>query len=131
MAHDKLVEKLAKEVLWQEDEVSKSDACSIASSLEKDERTETIAGLEYATLPKKDDVRPLRFLRHRVFTLYRKLFSVVLVTNLALFTWFVVRGANAKEVAGAVVANLFVSIIHRQEYVINAYFWLFTRVPLS
>lgn len=127
-AHDQFVEKIAKEVTLQEKEVTSTDASSVAPSLEKED---ILAGFQDDVLPEKEDGRAVRFLRHQVFTLYRKLFSVVFLTNLGIFIWLLVRGTNAEEVAGVTVANLFVSILHRQDYVINAYFWLFTRVPLS
>ncbi|KAJ3562122.1 hypothetical protein NP233_g9774 [Leucocoprinus birnbaumii] len=131
--HDKLVEDLAKEFSVAETPSSGTDVSSLSSSLEKARSFELDpwAGFQDETLPDKKDSRIVRFLRHQVFTLYRKLFSVVFMINLAIFIWLLVRGTNALEVAGVTVANLFVSILHRQEYVINTYFWIFTRVPLS
>ncbi|KAF9452928.1 hypothetical protein P691DRAFT_695928 [Macrolepiota fuliginosa MF-IS2] len=126
--HDELVEKIAQEVSLQEIELTSPGAASVASSLEKED---ILAGFQDDVLPEKEDGRPVRFLRHQVFTLYRKFFSIVFLTNLGVFIWYLVRGANANDVAGVTIANLFVSILHRQDYVINAYFWLFTRVPLS
>ncbi|KAF9452970.1 hypothetical protein P691DRAFT_755995 [Macrolepiota fuliginosa MF-IS2] len=128
-AHDLLVEELAKEVAIPEPPATAVDASSVASSLEKEE--DILAGFQDDILPKKENGKKTRFLRHQVFSLYRKLFGVVFLTNLAIFIWVLVRGTNALEVAGITVANLFVAILHRQDYVINAYFWLFTRVPHS
>ncbi|KAF9448859.1 hypothetical protein P691DRAFT_791955, partial [Macrolepiota fuliginosa MF-IS2] len=122
--HDALVEELAKDA----NSIVSTNASSAVSTLEK---AEIWTGLEDDALPDKEDGKKLRFLRHQVFTLYRKLFGVVFLTNLAIFVWMIVREANALNVAGVAVANLFVSILHRQEYVVNTYYWLFTRVPLS
>lgn len=127
-AHDRMVEKLAKEAAVSESPVVETDGSSVASSVEKGD---ILAGFQDDILPDKENGKKTRFLRHQVFTLYRKLFSVVFLTNLAVFIWLLVRGTNALEVAGVTVVNLFVSILHRQDYVINAYFWVFTRVPLS
>lgn len=128
-AHDLLVKELAKEVTIPGTPVTGADASSVASSLEKEE--DILAGFQDDVLPEKENGKKVRFLRHQVFTLYRKLFSVVFLTNLGIFIWYLARGTNALEVAGVTIANLFVSILHRQDYVINAYYWLFTRVPLS
>jgi hypothetical protein len=132
-ARDKLVEELAKEVTIVEIPATGSDASSVASSLEgASVDTEDVwAGFQDDILPDKENGKKVRFLRHQVFTLYRKLFSVVFLVNMAIFIWLLVRGTNALEVAGVAVANFFVSILHRQDYVINAYYWIFTRVPLS
>ncbi len=127
-ARDRLVEELAKKVTLPEINASGADVNSVASSLEKED---ILVGFQDDILPDKEDKREVRFLRHQVFTLYRKLFSVVLLTNLSVFVWFIVRGANALEIAGVTIANLFISILHRQEYVINTYYWICTRVPLS
>ncbi|KXN88297.1 hypothetical protein AN958_07756 [Leucoagaricus sp. SymC.cos] len=127
--HDKFVLELAKEVTMEETPASGSDVSSVESSLEKAE--DPWAGFQDDILPDKANGKKVRFLRHQVFTLYRKLFSVVFLVNMAIFIWLVVKGTNALEVAGITVANLFVSILHRQDYVINAYYWIFTRVPLS
>lgn len=127
-ACNRLVEGLAKEVTVPETPAGGTDVDSVASSLEKED---ILAGFQDDILPEKENRREVSFLRHQVLTLYRKLFIVVFLTNLGVFVWFIVRGANALEIAGVTVANLFVSILHRQEYVINTYYWVCTRVPLS
>ncbi len=127
-AREQILEDLAKEVTYPKKEITSVDAGSVGSYLEKED---ILAGFQDDILPEKENGKPVRFLRHQVFTLYRKLFSVVFLANLAVFVWLLVRGTNAQEVAGVTVANLFVSILHRQDYVINTYFWLATRIPLS
>ncbi|KAF9451754.1 hypothetical protein P691DRAFT_723282 [Macrolepiota fuliginosa MF-IS2] len=104
------------------------DTKSIASSFSGEG---SWAGLQDDILPDKEGGSKASFLRHQVFTIYRRLFSVVFLVNLAIMIWMLVRGASALELARVAVANLFVSILHRQEYVINAYYWLCTSVPLS
>jgi len=133
-AHSKLIEETAEEVPLTRMKRSGLESSSIVSALEKAEllgNENFWAGFQDDTLPEKENDKKIRFLRHRVFTLYRKLFSITICLNLTILIWLLVRGTNALEVAGVAIANLFVSILHRQDYVTNAYFWLFTRVPLS
>jgi len=133
-AHSKLIEETAEEVPLTRMKRSGLESSSIVSALEKAEllgNENFWAGFQDDTLPEKENDKKIRFLRHRVFTLYRKLFSIIICLNLTILIWLLVRGTNALEVAGVAIANLFVSILHRQDYVTNAYFWLFTRVPLS
>ncbi|KAI0057830.1 hypothetical protein BV25DRAFT_1811902 [Artomyces pyxidatus] len=89
-------------------------------------------GYEADELPDKTQNRFLRNLRHQALTLYRRLFGVVFVANLAIFVWTLARGgSNTKHLGLIVVANLFCSILMRQDYVINAFFEVFTSVPAS
>ncbi|KAF5382433.1 hypothetical protein D9615_002852 [Tricholomella constricta] len=99
------------------------------SSLE--DQTHVWAGYQEDTLPKKKQGRLLRNLRHQIFYLYRRLFGVVFLINLGLFIAVVVKGANAAAIGRIVIANLFVAILMRQDYVIDAFFTLFTAVPSS
>lgn len=83
-------------------------------------------------LPQKDQPKHLRNLRHLVFIIYRRLFGLVFVTNMAIFVAFIVKGrANSQELALIVVSNLFCAILMRQEYVINTFFVIFCAVPRS
>jgi len=133
-AHSKLIEETAEEVALARMKHPALEASSVVSALEKAEplgNENFWAGFQDTILSEKENNKKIRFLRHQVFTLYRKLFSIVICLNLTILIWLLVRGTNALEVAGVTIANLCVSILHRQDYVINAYFWLFTRVPLS
>jgi len=133
-AHSKLIEETAEEVALAKMKHPALEASSVVSALEKAEplgNENFWAGFQDTILSEKENNKKIRFLRHQVFTLYRKLFSIVICLNLTILIWLLVRGTNALEVAGVTIANLCVSILHRQDYVINAYFWLFTRVPLS
>ncbi|OBZ71566.1 Bacitracin synthase 3 [Grifola frondosa] len=80
-------------------------------------------GYKEDELPKKTQGKAVRNLRYIVFSLYRRLFGVVFVTNMAVFIATLVQGgANAKQLGLIVVANLFCAILMRQDYVINAFF---------
>ncbi|KAG5640553.1 hypothetical protein DXG03_008119 [Asterophora parasitica] len=99
------------------------------SSLEG--QTSIWAGYEQDVLPPKTQVQWLRNLRHQIFYLYRRLFGIVFLINLAIFIWYAAKGANAKEVGLVVISNLFGAILMRQDYVIDAFFVTFTSIPPS
>ena len=81
-------------------------------------------------LPEKTHGHVFRNLRHQVFSLYRRLFSVVFIANMAVFVATLAKGgANAQELGLIVVANLFCAILMRQDYVINAFFTIACAVP--
>nr|VWP00413.1 Uncharacterized protein [Ganoderma boninense] len=83
-------------------------------------------------LPEKTDGHYFRNLRHQIFSLYRRLFGVVFITNMAVFIATLAKGgANAQELGLIVVANLFCAILMRQDYVINAFFTVACSVPRS
>ncbi len=83
-------------------------------------------------LPDKTQGKYVRNIRHQIFSLYRRLFGVVFATNMAVLVALCVQGrADAKRLGLIAVANLFVSILMRQEYVLNSFFIVFTAVPTS
>ena len=83
-------------------------------------------------LPEKTQGHYMRNLRHQVFSLYRRLFSVVFITNMAIFIATLVKGgANAQQLGLIVVSNLFCAILMRQDYVINAFFTVACAIPSS
>ncbi|KAG7093772.1 hypothetical protein E1B28_007420 [Marasmius oreades] len=75
----------------------------------------------------------LRNLRHRLFTVYHIIFGVVFVVNMSIFIVTCVRGATIpKQVGEITTANLFTSVLMRQDYVINAFFAVFCHyIPQS
>ncbi|KAI0822323.1 nonribosomal peptide synthetase 12 [Trametes gibbosa] len=83
-------------------------------------------------LPEKTQGHVLRNIRHQIFSLYRRLFGVVFVVNMAIFIATLVKGgANSHELGLIVVSNLFCAILMRQDYVINAFFTVACAVPSS
>ncbi|KAF6755967.1 nonribosomal peptide synthetase 12 [Ephemerocybe angulata] len=101
-----------------------------ASSLEKEEYIWT--GYQEDEMPDKTQGKYLRNLRHQIFTLYRRLFGLVFVVNMAVFIWILVTADyDAQRLGGIVVANLFSAILMRQDHVINIFFNVFCSVPTS
>jgi hypothetical protein len=117
---------------------SGSSATDIASMKDK---AEHISDVEKANwwdgylddeLPTKTQNPKVRNIRHQIFSLYRRLFGVVFVSNLALFIATVAKQHySALYLGKIVVANLFCAILMRQEYVVNAFFAVFCAVPSS
>ena len=76
--------------------------------------------------------KPIRNLRYIFFSVYRRLFGITFVANMSVFIALTAtHQANTRKIAYAVISNLFVSILMRQEYVINALFIIFTAWPQS
>ncbi|KAG6829635.1 hypothetical protein H0H92_003968 [Tricholoma furcatifolium] len=92
-------------------------------------QTSIWAGYEQDILPDKKEGRIVRNLRHQIFYLYRRLFGIVFLINLGLFIWYAVKGANAMQIGEVVVGNIFVAIMMRQDYVIDAFFVVCTSIP--
>ncbi|KAJ3555227.1 hypothetical protein NM688_g2696 [Phlebia brevispora] len=84
-------------------------------------------------IPEKIQGKFVRNLRHQIFSLYRRLFGVVFVTNVAVLiaTFTRSEGVDAQHLGLIVVANLFCAILMRQDYVINAFFTVCCAVPAS
>jgi hypothetical protein len=76
--------------------------------------------------------KPIRNLRYMFFSAYRRLFGITFAANMSVFIGLTAtHQANTGKIAYAVMSNLFVSILMRQEYVINALFNIFTAWPTS
>ncbi|KAF7365226.1 putative three-domain protein adenylation-thiolation-dehydrogenase [Mycena venus] len=101
-----------------------------ASSIEL-KKSEAWDGYEQDPLPNKLEGRIVRNLRHQIFTLYRRLFGIVFVTNVTIAIVLLSRGANTQHLGLITLANLFVAILIRQEYVVNVFFNVFCAVPTS
>ena len=81
---------------------------------------------------KKRHSKPIRNLRHMFFSVYRRLFSIAFAVNMFVFiSLTAARQANTGKIAYAVISNFFISILIRQEYVINILFNIFTAWPQS
>ena len=95
------------------------------------EKGEVWQGFEEDVLPEKVHGRVLRNLRWQLMSLYRRLFGIVFITNMAIFIAACVRGADALYLGKVAIANIFVAILMRQDYVINAFFTVACWTPRS
>lgn len=82
-----------------------------------------------------DDVLPSYkkgyWLRYAVFSVYRRLFSLVFLGNLAAFVYVMVKDEKLQNVVNAAVANLLALGLARQPLVVNALFLIFGSIPRS
>ncbi len=92
---------------------------------------------QVTALPPKRAHPLWRRLRHRLLSVYQRLFSIVLIGNLiALITVLVLKrdsrpfGPSIGNVASATAANITAAILIRQEFLINALYDFFCWTPL-
>lgn len=89
-------------------------------------------GYEDDEIPEKMQARWARNLRHQIFTLYRRMFGVVFVVNMAILIANLAQGGLSTPAIGKIVtANLLCAILMRQDHVVNAFFTVFCAVPTS
>ncbi|KAH9922845.1 uncharacterized protein BXZ73DRAFT_104074 [Epithele typhae] len=82
-------------------------------------------------LPEKTQGHLFRNARFQIMSLYRRLFGVVFTVNMALFIVACVRRADAMYLGQVAIANFFVAILMRQDYIINAFFAVACLAPQS
>lgn len=88
------------------------------------------------TLPPKRGMHGQRWVRHRLFILYRRFFSIVLLANIAVACYILYRRVKQARyvlanMATATAANLCMAVLMRSEPVINMLFTIFCSVPTS
>ncbi|KAH9860605.1 hypothetical protein J1614_011936 [Plenodomus biglobosus] len=87
-------------------------------------------------LPAKRGLHGQRWLRHRLFILYRRFFSIVIIANIAVACFILYRRIKLArwvlaDTATATAANLCMAVLMRSEPVINLLFTIFCSVPTS
>ena len=105
-----------------------------SSSVEVEKGGPIWEGYREDDVPEKVHGHFLRNVRFQIFSLYRRLFGIVFVTNMAIFIAACVRGGantDANHLGLITIGNLFVAILMRQAYVINAFFTVACAVPSS
>lgn len=88
-------------------------------------------GYEDDVIPTQKQGRRIRHLRHKFFTLYRRLFGIVFTINMAIFIWLCSASADAQRIGEIIIVNFFCAILIRQDYVINAIFNTCCVIPRS
>ncbi|KAL5045067.1 hypothetical protein BDW71DRAFT_215353 [Aspergillus fruticulosus] len=86
---------------------------------------------EPLSLPYKKQVRPWRGLRYRIFIVYRRLFSLVFLTNLAMLICFLTLPIDRRHISTIAFVNLTVAVLIRQDMVINMLYAICCSVPTS
>lgn len=122
--------------------MEKFSSHSPASSVTKGMRISHISHLSGATMvdekmdleaavPEKQIRKPLRGLRHRILIVYRRLFTLVGIFNIAAAIALVVTGNSRVWLGNMTAINLVLAILVRQELVINALYTITCSVPKS
>ncbi len=79
-------------------------------------------------LPQKKHQKTTSNIRHLVLTVYHRLFGIVFISNMAVLIALCIHGADSQILGLVTVANIFIVILIRQDYVVNALFTIFTSV---
>ncbi|KAF5022546.1 hypothetical protein F66182_5379 [Fusarium sp. NRRL 66182] len=80
-------------------------------------------------LPDKTMGQPFRGLRHRILIVYRTLFSLIGVLNLAALICVIALHLKSEWLGTIMAINLAVAVLVRQENMINALYAVFCSVP--
>ncbi|KAL4901744.1 hypothetical protein BDW74DRAFT_187155 [Aspergillus multicolor] len=94
---------------------------SASSSLQK----------EPPPLAAKKHGKPWRGLRHRIFIVYRKLFSLVILANIAMLICLLTTPIECQHITTVAFVNLTIAILVRQDMVINTLYAICCSVPTS
>ena len=120
---------------YKEDAIEKTlaRASTVITAIPLDDSRESLPEMEIA-LPPERGTRGLLWLRYYFFTMYRRLFSVVFIGNLAtIITIFAYRqtlnNLRLSDLATATASNVTVALLMRQDYVINFLFAAACSVP--
>jgi hypothetical protein len=82
-------------------------------------------------LPDKKYGRRWRGLRFRIFIVYRRLFSLVFMANVAVLICFLTLPVNRRHITTVSFVNLTVAVLIRQDMVINMLYAICCSVPTS
>ncbi|KAL4753427.1 hypothetical protein BDW72DRAFT_210291 [Aspergillus terricola var. indicus] len=82
-------------------------------------------------LPDKKHCRRWRGLRYRIFIIYRRLFSLVFMANLAMLICFLTLSISRRHITTVSFVNLTVAVLIRQDMVINMLYAICCSIPTS
>lgn len=122
---------------WSGSPSESSQSSTSDLSLKKPEApadpTAAWAGYLETIMPDKRQDKKARNLRHIIFIMYRRLFTIAFVTNMALIIAFACKGwgKDLWKIGTACGANLTVTVLMRQEHVINSLYGIICRMPRS
>lgn len=108
--------------------VGSMDSSSLSSVSVSDEKANI--DLE-AAVPDKQLGKRHRGLRYRVLIVYRRLFSLMGILNIAAAIALVLTGIKREWLGTLTAMNLLIAVLIRQEFVINALYTITCSVPTS
>ncbi|KAL4790844.1 hypothetical protein BDV19DRAFT_382025 [Aspergillus venezuelensis] len=87
---------------------------------------------ELLPLPEKKLDKPWRGLRHRIFIVYRTLFSFIWLANIAVLICFLaITSIDCRHISTIAFVNFTIAILVRQDMVINILYTLTCSIPKS
>lgn len=117
---------------------SSDSATTAASSVDSDTYDKGINQTEEDhsdtfDLPLKNGVHGLRSVRLRVFSVYRRFFSLVLLGNIIALVFVLLqpRDQALVNMANATGANLLMAVLMRQDHVVNLIYFVVCSIPTS
>ncbi|KAH6985429.1 hypothetical protein EDB80DRAFT_767922 [Ilyonectria destructans] len=84
-----------------------------------------------AAVPEKRQSKRMRGLRHRILIVYRRLFTLVGIFNIAAALAIILSGIQREWLGTVTAINLALSVLIRQDFVINALYMITCSVPKS
>ncbi|PMD45598.1 hypothetical protein L207DRAFT_257912 [Hyaloscypha variabilis F] len=121
-----------------------SNASSTTFATSKASSASSLSAIKEKSLPllityplpaEKLDEKKFRLLRHVVFTVYRRLFTLVIMANIIGLVFIDYRHRDftsyIKVISSAASGNLFVAVAMRQDYIINILCEVFAATPKS
>ncbi|KAH6957510.1 hypothetical protein BKA56DRAFT_601782 [Ilyonectria sp. MPI-CAGE-AT-0026] len=84
-----------------------------------------------AAVPKKRQSKRMRGLRHRILIVYRRLFTLVGIFNIAAALAVILSGIQREWLGTVTAINLALAVLIRQDFVINALYMITCSVPKS
>ncbi|KAL2152757.1 hypothetical protein VTH82DRAFT_5942 [Thermothelomyces myriococcoides] len=97
-------------------------------------------GLDPSPLPpKRSSIRAYRYIRWNFGSVYRRIFTLVYLGNMAALAAMIARRAKsgnpadftAQDAASAVTANVLAAVLMRNEHIVNGLFWFFVSPWIS
>ncbi|KAL4783417.1 hypothetical protein BJX76DRAFT_357972, partial [Aspergillus varians] len=103
-----------------------------ASAISTPSNSLSLLQKETIPLPEKKQGKPWRGLRYRIFIVYRRLFSLIFLANIAMLICLVtIPSIDRQHISSVAFANLTVAILVRQDAVINILYTLCCSIPKS
>ncbi|KAH7176237.1 hypothetical protein EDB81DRAFT_836340 [Dactylonectria macrodidyma] len=112
---------------------SSSSLTQVSYTSEKSEATvveENSIDLE-AALPEKRQRKYMRGLRHRILIVYRLLFTLVGIFNIAAALAVILSGIQREWLGTVTAINLALAVLIRQDFIINALYTITCSIPKS
>jgi NAD(P)H-flavin reductase/uncharacterized membrane protein YtjA (UPF0391 family) len=114
---------------------STSTRIASSSSSTMHETDKTPLQITHVLPPEKVDQRPFCQLRHVIFPVYRRLFTLVIIGNIITLIFIDLSPRDTtfyfRAISSAASANLFVTVAIRQDYILNFLFEIFASTPKS